>query len=95
MGRTQMPKGQIILKKKEKLEAVKAAMPFKYVNEDFAAKFQQMYPDDWSKIVKRFESHESNNKGKGHPMAEPWKYLMNVVKVFHAAAAKNKKAAKP
>lgn len=82
MGRTQLPKGQIVLKKKEKLEAVKAAMPFKYAPEDFAAKFQEMYPKDWDNIVRRFQAHEDKSSGEGHPMAQPWQYLMNMVKVF-------------
>lgn len=76
------PKGQIILKKKEKLEAVKAAMPLKYAPEDFAVKFQEMYPKDWDKIVRRYQLHEDLSEGKGHPMAQPWQYLTNMVNVF-------------
>ena len=82
MGRTHSPKGQIVLKKKEKLEAVRAAMPVAYSAEDFAAKFQEMYPEDWGKITSRYEAHERNSEGKGHPMAQPWQYLLNMVKVF-------------
>jgi hypothetical protein len=82
VGRTHSPKGQIVLKKKEKLEAVKAVMPAGCPPENFAVKFQEMYPKDWDKIVRRFQMHEAHSEGKGHPMAQPWQYLMNMVKVF-------------
>lgn len=85
MGRTHSPKGQIVLRKKEKLEAVKAAMPVACSREDFAAKFQEMYPEDWNRIILRYEQHERNSGGKGHPMAEPWQYLLNMVEVFMKA----------
>jgi len=89
VGRTHSPKGQIVLKKKEKLEAVKAAMPGAYSLEDFAAKFQEMYPEDWGKIASRYEEHERNAQGKGHPMAQPWQYLLNMVKNFLKAKDTN------
>jgi hypothetical protein len=82
MGRTAVPKGQVFLKKKEKFEAVKAIMRPGFSPEDFAAKFQEMYPDDWQKIITRYEAHERASKGKSHPMAEPWSYLLNIVKTF-------------
>jgi hypothetical protein len=44
VGREHSPKGQIVLKKAEKLETVNAALPAGSSPEDFAAKFQEMYP---------------------------------------------------
>lgn len=83
MGRKHSPKGQIVLKKAEKLEAIKAALPTGSSPEDFAAKFQEMYPEDWDKITRRYKAHErQNTKGQGHPMPEPKQYLLNMVKNF-------------
>jgi hypothetical protein len=44
-----------------------------------------MYPEDWNRIILRYEQHERNSGGKGHPMAEPWQYLLNMVEVFMKA----------
>jgi hypothetical protein len=82
VGRTQIPSGQIFLKKKEKFEAVKAEMRRGFSPEDFAAKFQETYPDDWNKIIAGYEAHERAAKGKPHPMAQPWPYLVTSVKSF-------------
>ena len=83
MGRKHSPKGQIVLKKAEKLGAVNAALPTGSSPEDFVAKFQEMYPEDWSNITRRYKTHERNTPpGKGHPMPEPTQYLLNMVKNF-------------
>ncbi len=83
MGRKHSPKGQIVLKKTEKLKAVNASLPPGSSPDDFAAKFQEMYPEDWGKIVRRYQAHErQTKKGKGHPMPEPKTYLLNMVKHF-------------
>ena len=83
MGRKHSPKGQIVLKKAEKLEAVSAALPTGASPEDFAAKFQEMYPEDWGKIMRRYKAHERQTpRGKGHPMPQPTQYLLNMVNNF-------------
>jgi hypothetical protein len=83
VGRQHSPKGQIVLKKTEKLEAVNAALPTGSSPEEFVAKFQEMYPEDWSKITNRYRAHESHTpRGKSHPMPEPTQYLLNMVKNF-------------
>ena len=83
MGRKHTPKGQVVLKKAEKLQSVDAALPSGASAEDFVAKFQEMFPDDWGRIVRRYEAHERQTApGKGHPMPEPRKYLLNMVKNF-------------
>jgi len=86
VGRTHTPKGQIVLKKTEKLNAVKAALPSGASPEDFAAKFQEMFPEDWDNIKRRYKMHERlTPQGKTHPMPEPTKYLLNMVKNFTKA----------
>jgi len=83
MGRQHSPKGQIVLKKSEKLKAVGAALPAGSTASAFAAEFKKMYPKDWENIVHRYNQHQRQTKpGKTHPMAEPEKYLMNMVKNF-------------
>ena len=72
MGRKHTPKGQIVLQKVVKLKAVDAALPSGASPEDFAAKFKEMYPEDWVNILRRYETHERQTpRGKGHPMPEP------------------------
>jgi hypothetical protein len=58
VARKHSPKGQIVLKKAEKLEAVHAALPAGSSPEDFVAKFQEMYPEDWSEIIRRYKAHQ-------------------------------------
>ena len=83
MGRKHSPKGQIVLKKAEKLGAVSAVLPPGASPEDFVAKFQELYPEDWSKINRRYQAHQrQNTKGKRHPMPDPKQYLLNMVKNF-------------
>ncbi len=82
MGRKHSPKGQVVLKKAEKLKAVEASLSSGASDGTFAAKFKEMYPQDWAKIVGRYKQHERT--GKAHPMPEPEKYLLNMVKVYKA-----------
>ncbi len=83
MGRARVPKGQIVLKKAEKLKAVDEALPSGSSAEDFAAKFKELYPKDWANIVSRYRAHERLTKpGKSHPMPEPDTYLLNMVKNY-------------
>jgi hypothetical protein len=85
VGRAHSPKGQIVLKKSEKLHAVAAALPAGASTEDMAAKFKELYPADWDNIGKRFRAHERRTKGgKSHPMPKPETYLLNMVKNYKA-----------
>ncbi|MEA5523594.1 hypothetical protein [Nodularia spumigena] len=60
-----------------------------YGNEDFILKFQDLYPNDWQKIVARYEAHEKlTPKGKSHPMPKPEKYLLNISYKLRTAYAK-------
>lgn len=88
MGRQRVPKGQIVLKKAEKLKAVAATLPSEATLEDFAARFKSMYAKDWNNIVSRYKAHERLTKpGKTHPMPEPNTYLLNMVKAYRKQAA--------
>jgi len=83
VGRKHAPKGQIVLKKTAKLNAVAAALPAGATAEAFSVKFKEMYPEDWDNIIRRYKQHQRQTApGKKHPMPEPEKYLLNMVRVF-------------
>jgi hypothetical protein len=86
MARQRVPKGQVVLKKAEKLKAVESALPSGASAQDFAAKFKELYPNDWANIGKRYRAHERiTPRGKSHPMPEPETYLLNMVKAYIGA----------
>ena len=84
MPRKRVSKGQIIMKKQEKLPVVAAAMEEGFTDEEFIEKFKEMYPKEWANVERRYRQHEDLNKGKkkGHPMAPPRQYLLNVSKQY-------------
>jgi len=54
-----------------------------YSEDDFIVKFQEIYPEGWEKIEKRYRKHLRDGKpGKAIPMPEPRKYLLNALKVW-------------
>jgi hypothetical protein len=90
VGRQRVPKGQVFLKKEEKIEATVNALNANHSEDQFVEKFQELYPKDWGKIVTRYEAHERlTPEGKTHPMAHPKQYLINAYK------AAMKKSPKP
>lgn len=79
MSRKRVPKGQVFLKKEEKLLATIAHLDANYSDDEFISKFKELYPEDWGNIVKRYDAHEQlTPKGKVHPMPPPPKYLLNI-----------------
>ncbi len=89
MARARVPKGQVFLKKEEKILRTLQSLEVTHLDEDFLLKFKEMYPDDWQKIVTRHKAHERiTPKGKSHPMPEPEKYLLNIAKTLRADYAK-------
>lgn len=81
MTRARVPNGQIFLKKEEKVLATLEKLAKIHSDSEFVAKFKELYPDDWQKIVTRYEAHERvAPKGKTHPMPPPEKYLLNISK---------------
>ncbi|MDQ7965889.1 hypothetical protein RDI61_17835 [Pseudomonas plecoglossicida] len=80
MGRERVSKGQIILKKDEKVIAVLQDLSPDASDEDFFKAFQEKYPADLDRVQKRYDEHERVNKGKEHPMARPYQYILNAAK---------------
>jgi hypothetical protein len=78
MSRQRVPKGQIFLKKEEKITATLSALDSNHTEDQFVEKFQELYPEDWEKIIKRYNAHERlTPAGKSHPMPPPKTYLLN------------------
>lgn len=81
MSRQRVPKGQIFLKKDEKVLDVVSQLSPGYSEQEFVAKFQQVYPTEWGKVVVRWQAHERlTPPGKSHPMARPEQYMINTLK---------------
>ncbi|AHJ26996.1 hypothetical protein PN465_22985 [Nodularia spumigena CS-584] len=89
MARARVPKGQVFVKKEEKILKTLNNLKLTHSDEDFILKFQDLYPNDWQKIVARYEAHEKlTPKGKSHPMPKPEKYLLNISYKLRTAYAK-------
>lgn len=81
MSRQRIPKGQIFLKKDEKVLDVVSRLSPGYSERDFVVKFQQCYPAEWGKVITRWQAHERlTPQGKSHPMARPEQYMINVLR---------------
>jgi hypothetical protein len=79
MSRQRVPNGQIFLKKEEKASATIAALDSAHTEMQFVEKFKELYPEDWEKVVKRYNAHERlTPEGKSHPMPNPTQYLINI-----------------
>ena len=79
MTRARVPNTQVFLKKEEKILRTLKDLDANHFDSDFILKFKELYPDDWQKIVDRYEAHERlTPKGKSHPMPLPEKYLLNI-----------------
>ena len=78
MGRQRVPKGQVFLKKEEKINATIGTLDKCHTEMQFVEKFKELYPEDWAKIIKRYNAHERlTPEGKSHPMPNPTQYLIN------------------
>lgn len=72
----------VVVKKKEKVAAVFAAMSDLDDMQEFKTKFKELYPKEWQHIIAVYQKEErEDTKHKGHPMPEPEKYLKNMYKV--------------
>lgn len=58
MTRARVPKGQIFLKKEEKVLATLEKPATTHSESEFVVKFKELHPDDYRKIVARYEAHE-------------------------------------
>jgi len=73
----------LVLKKEEKLQNTIDMLDNSYTKDEFVEKFKELYPKDWSKIVKNYQKHERKTKeGKTHPMPEPKQYVLNMLNVW-------------
>lgn len=89
MARARVPKGQVFVKKEEKILKTLSNLEPVHSDEDFILRFQELHFNDWQKIVARYEAHEKNTpKGKSHPMPKPEQYLLNISHKLRTAYAK-------
>lgn len=89
MTRERVPKGQIFLKSEQKILSTLNKLDPVNSDDDFILKFKELYPDDWRKIITRYEAHERiTPAGKSHPMAPPPKYLLSIASTHRARYAK-------
>ena len=80
----------VLIKKDEKVSNVVNELPVNFSEQDFIAKFKEIYPTDWDKIVKNYNNHVRKTKpGKSFPMPEPEQYLINAVKVWQKKGKAN------
>lgn len=83
MGKQRVPKGQVFLKKEEKVLDVLRHLGPKNTDHEFVEKFQELYPNAWTKVVARWKIHEQLTPlGKSHPMPLPSQYVINVGQRF-------------
>ncbi|MGY6529191.1 MAG: hypothetical protein ACXITR_04625 [Cyanobacterium sp.] len=93
MSRKRVSKGQIIMRKEDKLPLLAEIMRPEFTNDDYLEAFKIYFPKDWLNINKRYNEHEKLTKlGKTHPMPEPKKYLLMMSqKYINAVRQKHKK----
>lgn len=73
----------VILKVDEKVKEVIDSLPDGFTEDDFYAKFVEMYPQDYEKCQRRFLAEERKTKpGKTHPMQNPEKHIKNALKSY-------------
>ncbi|MEY8000613.1 hypothetical protein AB8U03_10460 [Clostridium sp. Mt-5] len=79
MGKIHVSKSEIIKDKTNKIQKVFADLKEGSSLEEFIEAFKQNYPEDWDRIVKRYNEHKKlRKKGKSYPMPEPDRYLENI-----------------
>ena len=79
MGKVHVSKSQLIKDKTDKIEKIFGDLKEDSSLEGFIGMFKQNYPEDWNRIVKRYDDHKKlRKKGKNYPMPEPKKYLEHI-----------------
>lgn len=69
----------VVVKKEEKVARILESMTDIYDVLEFKSKFKEMFPDDWNRIISRYNAEEKKTKpGKTHPMPNPEQYLTNM-----------------
>ena len=83
MGRRGAPQGKVIPKREDKVKEVFNNLGDDLTEISFIEKFKEMFPKDWTSIVRRYQEILRYSKpGKPIPMPEPTKYLRNMYKVY-------------
>lgn len=89
MSRQRVSKGKVFQKQDEKIIQTLQALEPNCSDENLVSKFKSLFPDDWKKIIKRYEEHERlTPEGKSHPMPHPTKYLINKFRKYRGLHAK-------
>ncbi len=89
MNRQRVPKGKVFQKQDEKIIKTLQNLEPSCSDDFIVSKFKELFPDDWEKIVKRYEAHERlTPDGKSHPMPHPRKYLINKFRKYRDLYAK-------
>ena len=79
MGKVHVSKAQLIKDKTDKVEKIFGSLKEDSSLEKFIETFRQNYPEDWDRLLKRYDQHRKlRKKGKNYPMPEPEKYLENI-----------------
>lgn len=82
--------GSTLKNKGRKISEVVSSLPPDFSEDDFIARFQELYPEEWEKIGEKHQEQLCNHEpGTVITMPEPRKYLSNILRVW-----KRKQAAK-
>ena len=83
--------GHLINRKKEKVALLLDELGEKSTEEVFACLYKTRYPEDWKRIVERWQIEESEAKpGKGHPMQQPDVYMKEMFRNGMSRYRRNK-----
>ena len=73
----------VIINVDSKVEYILSLLDNSYTEDEFLAKFKEIYPKDYEKCWKKFIKEEINGKnGKPHPMQHPDKHIKNALKSY-------------
>ena len=73
----------VIINVDSKVEYILSLLDNSYTEDEFLAKFKEIYPKDYEKCWKKFIKEEINTKiGKPHPMQHPDKHIKNALKSY-------------
>ncbi|MBO7240508.1 MAG: hypothetical protein J6V23_08535 [Bacteroidaceae bacterium] len=73
----------VIINVDNKVEYILSLLDNSYTEDEFLAKFKEIYPRDYEKCRKKFiEEEMKTKKGKMHPMQHPDKHIKNALKSY-------------
>lgn len=81
----------VILKVDEKVGHVISLLPEGYSENEFLDKFKEIYPEDYSKCMKKFLTEERKTKpGKTHPMQHPDHHIKSALRSYLSRKSNDK-----